>query len=335
MEDVNDTAIEASGLTKTYGDRTVVDIDHLSIRRGEVFGLLGPNGAGKTTFVEMCEGYRRPTSGHLSVLGTDPTSGGSSWRSRLGIVTQETGAFDRLTVAEAVGHLAGFYPNPRSVAEALAMTDLVELADRLVDHLSGGQRRRLDLACGIVGRPELLFLDEPTTGLDPEVRRRLWSMIDGLRDAGTTIVLTTHYLDEAEQLADRVGVVAAGALIALDTPDRLGGHDANTTVVSFRPSAQTETLLATQEWERIDHDRVGIRSTQPAALVAELHRLGGEIDGLEVVRPSLEDAYLRLIEDHTAAFGQRHANEPTSYEARTNHSRTTEQRTDDSQEIAS
>lgn len=303
---MNDTAIEASGLTKSYDDRTVVDIDHLRIRRGEVFGLLGPNGAGKTTFVEMCEGYRRPSSGHLSVLGVDPMSGVSAWRSRIGIVTQETGAFDRLTVAEAVGHLAGFYPNPRPVAEALAMTDLVELADRFVDHLSGGQRRRLDLACGIVGRPELLFLDEPTTGLDPEVRRRLWSMIEGLRDAGTTIVLTTHYLDEAEHLADRVGVVAAGALIALDAPGRLGGHDAHTTVVSFCPSAEAEALLATQPWERIDDDRVGVRTTQPTALVAELHRLVGEVDGLEVTRPSLEDVYLRLIEDHTTAFGHHH-----------------------------
>ena len=301
---MNEPAIEASSVTKTYDDRTVVDIDHLTIRRGEVFGLLGPNGAGKTTFVEMCEGYRRPSSGHLSVLGVDPMSGGSSWRSHIGIVTQETGAFDRLTVAEAVGHLAGFYPNPRSVSEALAMTGLVELNDRFVDHLSGGQRRRLDLACGIVGRPQLLFLDEPTTGLDPEVRRRLWSMIEGLRDDGTTIVLTTHYLDEAQQLADRVGVLADGALIALDTPDGLGGRDANETIVSFRPSPATEAALATQDCERVDHDRVSIRTTQPAALVAELHRLGGEVDDLEIMRPSLEDVYLRLVEDHTPASGR-------------------------------
>ncbi|MEQ8842035.1 MAG: ABC transporter ATP-binding protein [Acidimicrobiales bacterium] len=303
---MNETAIEASSLKKSYDDRTVVDIDHLSIRRGEVFGLLGPNGAGKTTFVEMCEGYRRPTAGHLSVLGVDPMNGGSTWRSHLGIVTQETGAFDRLTVAEAVGHLAGFYPNPRSTAETLAMTGLDELTDRFVDHLSGGQRRRLDLACGIVGRPQLLFLDEPTTGLDPEVRRRLWSMIEGLRDDGTTIVLTTHYLDEAEQLADRVGVLADGTLIALDTPDRLGGHDANETIVSFRPSPSNETLLTTEEWERVDHDRVGIRTSEPTALVVELHRLDGEVDGLEITRPSLEDTYLRLIDDHTSALGRHH-----------------------------
>jgi ABC-2 type transport system ATP-binding protein len=185
------------------------------------------------------------------------------------------------------------------------MTDLVDLADRFVDHLSGGQRRRLDLACGIVGRPELLFLDEPTTGLDPEVRRRLWSMIDGLRDDGTTIVLTTHYLDEAQQLADRVGVLVDGALIALDTPAGLGGHDANDTIVSFRPTPANETLLATRTWERIDHERVSIRTTRPTALVAELHRLDGEVDGLEITRPSLEDVYLRLIEDHTSAFGRR------------------------------
>ncbi len=304
MEGVNETAIEARGLTKTYDDRTVVDIDNLEIRRGEVFGLLGPNGAGKTTFVEMCEGYRRASTGTISVLDRDPMAGGSSWRSRLGIVTQETGAFDRLTVAEAISHLAGFYPNPRSVAEALAMTDLAEHADRFVDHLSGGQRRRLDLACGIVGRPELLFLDEPTTGLDPEVRRRLWSMVEGLRDDGTTIVLTTHYLDEAERLADRVGVLAGGRLIALDAPDRLGGHDEHETMVSFRASAATEQVLRAHEWERLDHDRVGIRTATPTQLVTELHRLGGEIDRLEVTRPSLEDVYLRLIDDRIPAFGR-------------------------------
>src|SRR6056297_1093421 len=305
MEPMTEPAIEATGLTKTYDRRTVVDIDHLRIERGEVFALLGPNGAGKTTFVEMCEGHRSASTGRLAVLGTDPMAGRSAWRSRIGIVTQETGAFDRLTVAEAVGHLAAFYPSPRSLQETLAMTDLLDLGDRLVDQLSGGQRRRLDLACGIVGRPELLFLDEPTTGLDPEVRRRLWSMIDGLRDAGTKIVLTTHYLDEAEQLADRVGVLADGALIAVDTPDGLGGHDANQTIVSFRPSPATETLLATHDWHTIDRECVAIRTTRPAALVVELHRLGGEVDQLEITRPSLEDVYLRLIEDHTATAGRR------------------------------
>lgn len=304
---MNSSVIEAAGLTKTYADRTVVNVEHLEVRRGEVFGLLGPNGAGKTTFVEICEGHRRSTDGWITVLGDDPMTGGSHWRARIGVVTQETGAFDRLTVAEAVTHLGGFYPSPRSIPEVLAMTDLGDLADRFVEQLSGGQRRRLDLACGIVGRPDLLFLDEPTTGLDPEVRRRLWSMIDGLRGEGTTIVLTTHYLDEAEQLSDRVGLMVSGELIALDTPDRLGGRDPDEVVVSFRPSGPSDPLLGVCEWQRSSGGRVGVSTTTPTALVAELHRIGGEIDCLDVTRRSLEDVYLQLIDDHTPAFGDRTA----------------------------
>ncbi|MFK8023733.1 MAG: ABC transporter ATP-binding protein [Ilumatobacter sp.] len=295
------SVIGAHGLTKTYGDRVVVDVEHLEVHEGEVFGLLGPNGAGKTTFVEMCEGHRSATAGDLHVLGADPMSGGSTWRAQIGVVTQETGAFDRLTVSEAVSHLGGFYPSPRRLDEVLAMTDLTAVADRFVDELSGGQRRRLDLACGIVGRPSLLFLDEPTTGLDPEVRRRLWSTIEGLRDEGTTIVLTTHYLDEAQHLADRIGVLADGALIAIDTPDRLGGRDPHETTVVFRPSGAEDPRLALCDWEPATDGRVSTRTMKPSALVTRLHELVGDVDDLEVTRPSLEEVYLELIGDHAVA----------------------------------
>ncbi len=292
-------AIELVGVTKAYGERTVLDVD-LVVEAGETLALLGPNGAGKTTATEICEGYRRPTSGTVRVLGEDPGTAGAAWRGRLGIVTQETGAFDRLRVSEAIDHLAGFFPDPLDVDEVLGLVDLLPQRDQLVDELSGGQRRRVDLACGLVGRPELLFLDEPTTGLDPEIRRRLWEVIGELRTGGVTILLTTHYLDEAETLADRIAVIDHGRLIALDTPAALGGRSGAQATVAFRAGSPDQAALARSHGGTVDPGGVAhLRSDEPALLVARLvAEIGGDLPELTVTRPSLEDTYLRLV-DHT------------------------------------
>ena len=292
-------AIELVGVTKAYGERTVLDVD-LVVEAGETLALLGPNGAGKTTATEICEGYRRPTSGTVRVLGEDPGTAGAAWRGRLGIVTQETGAFDRLRVSEAIDHLAGFFPDPLDVDEVLGLVDLLPQRDQLVDELSGGQRRRVDLACGLVGRPELLFLDEPTTGLDPEIRRRLWDVIGELRTRGVTILLTTHYLDEAETLADRIAVIDHGRLVALDTPAALGGRSAAQATVGFRPASARDAAVAEAHGATLGPDGLAhLRSDEPALLVARLvAEIGGDLPELTVTRPSLEDTYLRLV-DHT------------------------------------
>jgi ABC-2 type transport system ATP-binding protein len=281
-----DTALRVRGLRKRYGDLTAVDGIDLDVRRGEVFALLGPNGAGKTTTVEICEGYRSRDGGEVAVLGTDPARAGRDgrearrWRARVGIVLQSGTESGELTVREIVGHYASCYPRRRDTGEVLAAVGLSEKAGSRLRQLSGGQRRRLDVALGIVGRPELLFLDEPTTGFDPQARRQFWGLISGLSHDGTTIVLTTHYLDEAEALADRVTVIAGGRIQATGTPAELGGR---------------ETAVATVSW----HDEDGRRSVPSAAptqTVAELAaRFGGEVPGLTVTRPSLEDVYLKLI----------------------------------------
>jgi ABC-2 type transport system ATP-binding protein len=274
-------AVTVRGLRKVYDAVAAVDGLDLDILPGEVFALLGPNGAGKTTTVEMLEGYRTPTAGEVRVLGHDPATPTAHWRARIGIVLQSTGGHDELTVAEVVRHFAGYYPNARDPEEVIAAVGLEDKRGTRIRHLSGGQRRRLDVALGILGRPELLFLDEPTTGFDPEARREFWGLVQRLAsDDGTTVLLTTHYLDEAEYLADRVGVLAGGRLVALDTPQGLGGrrHDA-----------------ATVRW--LD-DGVPRETTthEPTRVVAELAaRLGGEVPALEVHRPTLEQTYLRLI----------------------------------------
>ena len=273
------TAIEVTSLRKNYGSRPAVAGIDLSVPHGEVFALLGPNGAGKTTTVEILEGHRRRDSGEVRVLGQDPATGGRAWRARIGIVLQSATDAADLTVAETVRHLAGFYPRPRSAAEVIALVGLSAQAKAKVRALSGGQRRRLDVALGIVGRPEVVFLDEPTTGFDPQARRQFWQLVRALAAEGTTILLTTHYLDEAEALADRLAVIAAGALVAEGTPATLGG----------RAGAG-----ATVEWTG-PNGRESEQTTDPAALIARLTAAGVDLTSLTVTRPSLEDTYLTLI----------------------------------------
>ena len=274
--------IEVRGLRKAYGTHVAVDGVDLQVRRGEVFGLLGPNGAGKTTTVEICEGYRRRTAGEVRVLGEDPERPSRRWRHRVGLVLQTSQPSEELTVAECVRHLGSFFPRPRPCDEVLALVGLEAKRDARASKLSGGQARRLDVALGIVGRPELLFLDEPTTGFDPEARRQFWDLIRVLRDEGTTILLTTHYLDEAEALSDRVAVLAAGRIRALGTPTTLAGRDRAPATVRWREGGGWRTTT----------------SQTPGVTVADLaRRFGGDVPELTVTRPSLEDVYLDLIGD--------------------------------------
>jgi ABC-2 type transport system ATP-binding protein len=275
--------IEVKGLKKSYGDVHAVRGVDLEIAHGEIFSLLGPNGAGKTTTVEILEGFRTRDAGTVSVLGFDPQTRGQQsreWRNRIGIVLQSSADAGDLTVLETINHFSGYYSNPRNVDEVISSVGLVEKENALIRNLSGGQRRRLDVALGIIGNPELLFLDEPTTGFDPEARRAFWALIQSLRSDGTTIVLTTHYLDEAEALADRVAVINNGVIIEVSTPAELGGRATSQATVSWR-----------------DGDIVKAeRSDNPTALVATLSsRFGGEVPELVVSRPSLEDIYLEMI----------------------------------------
>jgi ABC-2 type transport system ATP-binding protein len=273
-------AVRAHGLRKRYGDITAVRGIDLEIAPGEVFALLGPNGAGKTTTVEILEGYRDRDGGEVSVLGADPQRAGRAWRARIGIVLQLAADAPELTVAEMVGHFAGFYPSPRPPAEVIDLVGLADKARSRIHTLSGGQQRRLDVALGLIGGPELLFLDEPTTGFDPAARRAFWEVIRSLAGGGVTVLLTTHYLDEAAALADRVAVIREGVIVAAGSPADLGGRDAAPAVVG---------------WQDGDVRRAE-RTDEPTRLVAELAaRYGGEIPELTVTRPSLEDVYLELI----------------------------------------
>jgi ABC-2 type transport system ATP-binding protein len=277
----SDIAVSVRDLRKTYGKFAALDGVSFDILRGETFALLGPNGAGKSTTIEILEGYRDRTSGEASVLGVDPGRGGLAWKARLGIVLQSTGESGNVTVREQLTHFASIYPRARDVDEVIAAVGLEDKQKTLIRKLSGGQRRRVDVALGIIGNPELLFLDEPTTGFDPESRRQFWQLIRSLKDDGTTILLTTHYLDEAANLGDRAGIIAGGRLIDIGTIDAIGGADARVPVVRWTEAGSRR--------ER--------RTSEPATLVAQLVRDNGgvELDALEVVRPSLEDIYLELV----------------------------------------
>ena len=270
------SVVTVQGLTKQYGELSAVAGVDLTINKGEIFSLLGPNGAGKTTTVEILEGFRPRTSGEVSVLGVDPNHGDSAWRNRIGIVHQNIQTAGDLAVSEALHHFAKYYRNPRSADEVIAAVGLDEKKSSLIRNLSGGQRRRLDVALGIIGNPELLFLDEPTTGFDPEARRQFWDLIRSLQNSGTTILLTTHYLDEAEALADRVAVINRGKIVEVATPATLGNR---------------QNALATIKWRDGETE-----SDKPTEFVAELSaKYQGEVPELQVIRPSLEDIYLKMI----------------------------------------
>ena len=277
------SVISVRGLEKSYeANKAVAGID-LDIQSGEIFALLGPNGAGKTTTVEILEGFRNRDAGQISVLGVDPQVKGEAariWRNRIGIVLQSTSDAGDLSVYETVSHFSKYYSNPRKVDEVIEAVGLTDKSSELIRTLSGGQRRRLDVALGIIGSPELLFLDEPTTGFDPKARRAFWALIKDLRHSGTTILLTTHYLDEAEALADRVAVINRGKIIEVSTPALLGGR---------------ATSLATVSWKGTDGPQ-SERTDNPTALIRKLSEIyKDEIPELTVKRASLEDIYLEMI----------------------------------------
>jgi ABC-2 type transport system ATP-binding protein len=274
-------AVSVRGLRKSYGATEAVRGIDFEIAAGEVFGLLGPNGAGKTTTIEILEGYRDRSAGAVEVLGVDPQQAGRAWREQLGVVLQSSSLYPNLTVRESARTFAGYYTQPRDVDEVVDLVGLTEKADARVRSLSGGQKRRLDLALALVGDPELIFLDEPTTGFDPGARRTAWETIRNLRSLGKTILLTTHYLDEAEQLADRVAVLRAGEIVREGKPSELTGA-----------SSQTEIRF------RRNGEVVVERTDRPTQRLHELiHEYGDvELEALEVRRPTLEDVYLELTE---------------------------------------
>jgi ABC-2 type transport system ATP-binding protein len=298
----NEAVITVRGLRKRYGrDEAVRGID-LDVRRGEIFAFLGPNGAGKTTTVEILEGFRAATAGRVQVLGADPANAHATWRERIGVVLQESQPEPGLTVHECLELYAGYYRKPRPVDETLALVGLLEQASYRATALSGGQRRRLDVALALAGDPELIFLDEPTTGFDPSARRAAWEVIDGLRHLGKTVFLTTHYMDEAERLADRIAVIAAGEIVAQGTPQNLGGRDHTAALISFGlPGASTREELPQALLDRAE-ERAGHTITISSRHVAaDLHELSGwalergfELADLAVARPTLEDIYLSL-----------------------------------------
>ena len=293
-------AITVSGLTKRYGHHEAVRGIDFEVQGGEVFGFLGPNGAGKTTTIEILEGYRSRTGGDVRVLGVDPEHAGASWRDRIGLVLQEFELDGRLTARETVTLFAGLFTAPRPVEETIRLVGLGAQADARVASLSGGQRRRVDVAVGIVGDPELVFLDEPTTGFDPAARREAWNMIDGLRSLGKTIFLTTHYMDEAQHLADRVAIINAGVIAAEGTPDSLGG-DRRTTISFHRPDgfALEELAAVVDVKPAIAGSDVTLEVEDAQETLLKLLRFADDrrlrLEDLEVHRPSLEDVFLELV----------------------------------------
>jgi ABC-2 type transport system ATP-binding protein len=280
------SAIAVRGLRKSYGELEAVRGVDFEIEQGEVFGLLGPNGAGKTTTVEILEGYRRRDAGEVSVLGHDPQSPGPDFRQRIGVVLQQSELWPNITVRETHKIFAGYYERPRDVDEVIELVGLTEKRDARIKTLSGGQKRRLDLGIALVGDPDLVFLDEPTTGFDPAARRAAWEMIRSLRLLGKTVLLTTHYLDEAEQLADRVAVMRDGAIVKIGTPRELTTADLEVEI-RFRRDGE-DVLVRTSEPVRVLHELTGDALAR-----------GEELERLEVRRPSLEEVYLALLEDES------------------------------------
>jgi len=294
--------IEVTGLRKTYDGADAVAGIELTVNPGEVFAFLGPNGAGKTTTVEILEGYRRRTAGEVSVLGVDPARAGRDWRARIGVVLQESEPEAELTVGECLSLYAGYYPRPRPVAETLELVGLADRRSARCGRLSGGQRRRLDVALALIGDPELIFLDEPTTGFDPAARQSAWQVIAGLRDLGKTIFLTTHYMEEAEYLADRIAVLVAGRIVAEGTAATLGGRDTEASIISFTlppdvptgdlPAAVTASVISSAD------GRIEATSRNPLHLLGALAEWTAtrdlDLPDLDVHRPTLEDIYLQL-----------------------------------------
>jgi ABC-2 type transport system ATP-binding protein len=294
---MSSTVITVNGLRKSYGPVEAVAGVDLEVQRGQIFAFLGPNGAGKTTTVEILEGFRTRSAGEVSVLGADPAVAGSAWRNRVGCVLQESAAEPGLTVRECLRLYAGYYEKPRDIDETIALVGLDAKANTHGDELSGGQRRRLDVALALIGDPELVFLDEPTTGFDPSARRQAWQVVDGLRALGKTVFLTTHYMDEAENLADRIAVIANGMIVAEGTPQTLGGREQMHAHISFTfpPGVALDglPLRATTE-----NGRVTVESATPLADVRLLADWAAsrsiDLPDLDVRRPSLEDVYLQL-----------------------------------------
>ena len=309
----NEAVIAVRGLRKRYGsDEAVRGID-LEVRRGEIFAFLGPNGAGKTTTVEILEGFRHATDGTVEVLGTDPARAPAGWRERIGVVLQESQAEPGLTVRECLELYSGYYRAPRPVDETLALVGLLEQAGQRATSLSGGQRRRLDVALALAGDPELIFLDEPTTGFDPSARRLAWQVIAGLRDIGKTVFLTTHYMDEAERLADRIAIIAAGRIVASGTPQTLGDRNLSAARIAFTlPDGADAHELPEPLAERSQDQGARRLLIESHTVAADLHALSGwalargfDLDDLDVTRPTLEDVYLSLTRSDTATESPR------------------------------
>ncbi|HKJ35334.1 MAG TPA: ABC transporter ATP-binding protein [Solirubrobacterales bacterium] len=301
---MSDIAISAQRLRKAYGSNEAVRGIDLEVRRGEIFAFLGPNGAGKTTTVEILEGYRERTEGEATVLGRDPAAVDRAWRERIGIVLQDCRMEPKLTVRETLRMYAGYYSRPRSVEETIELIGLGAKADERAEALSGGQQRRLDVGVALVGDAELLFLDEPTTGFDPSARRQFWDVISGLRGLGKTVFLTTHYMDEAQALADRVAVIADGRIVGEGTVDELGGRGEAASEISFALPAGTSAEDLPEQVggaSAAGNGRMMLRTDQPTAVLNALTgwalEHGCELSRLEVRRPSLEDIYLELTRE--------------------------------------
>jgi ABC-2 type transport system ATP-binding protein len=298
---LSDPVISIRGLRKSYGEFEAVRGVDLDVQRGEVFAFLGPNGAGKTTTVEILEGYRGRSGGEVTVLGEDPEKAGREWRERIGIVLQSCRLDPYLTVRESLGLYAGYYRAPRPVDEVIELVGLGEKADDRASRLSGGQQRRLDVGMALIGDPELLFLDEPTTGFDPSARRQAWEVIAGLRDLGKTVFLTTHYMDEAQRLADRVTIIAAGEIVARGTPEDLGDREHQPATIRFRLPRGVAAGELPGAGVASDNGDFSLSTMTPVAALNELTGWALErkldLEGLEVTRPSLEDVYLELTEE--------------------------------------